>query len=117
MNLQDFFNHQATATLIYRGDCNIRGYLSTPVVSEGERFDVPLGNGGYTFVADKVTVKPLAQITRDELSRHINGPVVTPLIRGDEGPMQPGELCTVIEFRPKTGQSMPACWKTQHTPL
>jgi len=111
MTLQDFFNGQASATLILKGDCNVRGYMNSPVVCQGERFETPLGGDfGYTFVADKVTVKTLSQITRDELSRSINGPMVAPLLPGDEGPMKPTDLCTVIEFSPKTAQSIPVAF-------
>ncbi|GEM_PF-3370627 len=117
-DLQALFSKYATVTAIFRGDCTKRGYLGTALYTEGRRFDLQLDDsGGYTFIADRVRVKPAGSITQGEFARNVNGPMVAPLLPEDEGDMTLNDLCTVIEFRPETRLRMPPCWKYQRAPM
>ncbi len=114
MSLEEVFGAHSQATFIFRGDSNVKGYLGTPFFQKGKRFEVTTENGGYTFIADQVKIKPLDKITPDEFNRHVNGTMVMPLIPSDEGKeLKPEETCTVVEFKTETGELMPACWLNQ----
>jgi len=107
MKLTDLFQGRDEALVIFRGDCTKRGLNGSAVFTEGLRFELPVEDTEFTFVADSVTVKPLDKITEDEFLRHVFGKTVAPLVPSDQGEMTMSEPCTLVSFRKDSAQPMP----------
>ncbi len=114
MTLQDIFNGNSTATLIYRGDCTKRGYWGSPLFEEGGRFEFLAEKLAVTFVAESVKVMPAGWISEEDYDKHVFGKGVAPYFPEDsETDIDAREPCTVIEFRKDSVKPIAASWISQ----
>jgi hypothetical protein len=113
LTLNDIFNESGKATIIYYGDCNVRGLFGGRVFSEGSRFFISEDDTCMSFIAEKISVKPIFEVSAEEFAIHVNGNALTPLTSEDPAQVDVSETCTVIEFSKESYKPVGGDWACQ----